>query len=459
MIRCILVLFIFRICESFTNDGNKQRNQIVFNRVDLTAKMPNTNVSLEAFAYNSNQRASSASRLKWVSLGAPSLIAPENASHALFHFTPNGFYSFAQTLTKQHRIILAPKHPNQIVNMPLCRFECPLDIVDEESGRSVTIVGKVTDFQAYPLRLDFYLTKTDPARMLVEREVNKTKQLNCQITSTHRVDDKIDFFKLSLVQMSNMKLMQRLFEPGENVTRLSRVQIDRLTNDIFTQTRVAQKFKLDESQFRNIFTNHFLKSNGRITPIRLDDQPSESLSLSRYGNSQNVMIKLASVKEQLENVFMVKEKGDKSIVTLNDVGIDELLTKLKGLVSVLPLESLLKFVTNKENDWFEENKNLNEQLAEINNHTEKQIEWRLVDEMTIVPVLIRLTELKRPTFANEIIMPIIRTIRFDRTTKRFDKNITLKEPENMLISNVSKLNAPLSLHQITTIQPEKSKLI
>ena len=172
-----------------------QLDQYVYDRPDIISEMDldkgNFLIVLEAFKSIENERILvdnnnlTFSRLSWVSLGYPTLMAVMGTNQTrpkIFHSSSGGFHSYINMLTDEQRNSIREKiklkyhidvDKNQITNLIVNKFECKLHLkCGGENSTSLEFTGRVTDFRQFMLRLIFKWNK----RKYQDQDMARQKQ-------------------------------------------------------------------------------------------------------------------------------------------------------------------------------------------------------------------------------------------------------------------------------------------
>ncbi|RNA44546.1 hypothetical protein BpHYR1_042725 [Brachionus plicatilis] len=269
-----------KIPIDFDQKENLQ-NKIAFDLPDLTAifTLPDqkTKVQLEAFRSRLNDKilaeneTSKHSQLMWVSTGNPRLVMTkidQKSGSELFHFTPEGFYTFVEMLNDDHIQLLAEKAKlfytidiaqNQILNLILSKFECSIVLFSLHS--KTFIKGRVNQFRVFPLRLDFLApVGTKERQNFIKRllEDKSSISIHCEIAS-QGVELKTNTLKITANQFDQINLVDTIFGPATE-SYVTREQASALSEDIYSnlnityQNNCIQKEDIEfELKIKNLF--------------------------------------------------------------------------------------------------------------------------------------------------------------------------------------------------------------
>ena len=167
----------------------------------VETKLNGTRIRLEAFKASTNdlilgnKTQDEYSRLHWLSVGYPSLIAPsfspEDATGSLFTWSHTGFHTYIETLTDEHKALLVNKiqrqynivkiDTDQIHSLITENFDCKINLdcnsmsnESESSAQSeyIQLFGRVENPWEYPLILNFEITpKIKPYRQCIQQKL------------------------------------------------------------------------------------------------------------------------------------------------------------------------------------------------------------------------------------------------------------------------------------------------
>lgn len=261
---CMISMNLFnlngeKIPIDFDQKENLQ-NKIAFDLPDLTAifTLPDqkTKVQLEAFRSRLNDKilaeneTSKHSQLMWVSTGNPRLVMTkidQKSGSELFHFTPEGFYTFVEMLNDDHIQLLAEKAKlfyttdiahNQILNLILSKFECSIVLFSLYS--KTFIKGRVNQFRVFPLRLDFLApVGTKERQNFIKRllEDKSSISIHCEIAS-QGVELKTNTLKITANQFDQINLVDKIFGPATE-SYVTREQASALSEDIYSNLNIT----------------------------------------------------------------------------------------------------------------------------------------------------------------------------------------------------------------------------
>jgi len=214
---------------------------IAFNLPDLIVKhkTPCGEYQLEAYKSTGNDqiirdlRASTTpppiiAQLQWVSVGQPMLFRtsvshiPNKLTSRLCHFTDSVFYTHTQMLTNAHSELLAKAaskkynvsvSAEQIVHLPLSTFECVITLNDAKNRVSHQLKGNVTEFETFPLRMDFSSASFDSIEYLQELQYSKEEHglhFKCLMKTRGKLK-KTNTLQITAHQLEELRLEDKLF--------------------------------------------------------------------------------------------------------------------------------------------------------------------------------------------------------------------------------------------------------
>jgi hypothetical protein len=279
----------------------QQMDDYVFYGADIIAELDLTEhviIVLEAYkAITSEQilnenKNDSMSRLSWVSLGYPTLVAFTSTNNKtrpeLFHLSDGGFHAYINMLTPKQRDSIRDKirlkyhidvDKSQITNLILNKLECKLQVKCGAEDLSVVLTGRVSDFRRFMLRLKFKWPKggrhknkydVESQRECIEAFLFK---VNDNIESaSHLTDDEFSMtcHATAIVNSSLASSFSREFN-------LNMENLDRLVNETSsvttTQAHREDQYEAIEKNFESLSKKNDLiledlnNTNGRFNNI------------------------------------------------------------------------------------------------------------------------------------------------------------------------------------------------
>ena len=181
----------------------QKNEEIDLKTIDLTVSYIENDhtVELEAFKSHKNDlilmKNSTKAKLRWYSLGNPTLVSINSASGDLFQFTPQMFYTHVEMLTDRHRQLFVQTikeeyeidvQPKQIENIILTKFVCDLALNHENEDKSI-LRGEVSSFQKYPLELHFEYQKEQKDRNIFMKHYSEIEKypliFKCELSTVN----------------------------------------------------------------------------------------------------------------------------------------------------------------------------------------------------------------------------------------------------------------------------------
>jgi hypothetical protein len=434
-------VFILITCDLVS--GSVAAANIVFDLPDLVViqSVEQRTVQIEAFKSHENDKIMAKSdskylkHLMWVSVGSPRLVPMFDRTddeEKLFHFTNEGFYSHVEMLTVQQRELfrleIEHKHSikisiRQIVNLPLLRFSCGLRIHD--NGTQVLVTGAVTNFQVFPLRVDFLAPLQSYGRRLIESALENEDAfdlpISCEISSEGDVE-KQNKFTISTTQLNQMDLIDGLFGAA-NSTLVTRRQMNAFMNQVYAKMNVTEEYEMAEYRFKGEFVEDFIKQvlSSEFESIDIDTALSK---LSKYAlNFDRNDLKPNVIKHEMGRIFRTFKTGNKSAIRVDGESVDDLVQK--GYLDVggglnanfLNITSVgggggAQVTENKK--LLLATKSVFENLTDLNSVFEDEVEWEQVGEK-IVPKSLKVARLLKSSFSKNLEFNRIRKEKFKTT--------------------------------------------
>jgi hypothetical protein len=477
-----IIIFIYFLSSSFTQsipivddlkadiDGSvlsKKESNIVYDIADITTlNLENNNmVQLEAFKSSLNdvilskQNTSEYGKLIWVSLGNPTLIRTPNIRNKsisnIFHFSTEGFYTYVEMLTKIQRQILLKTIKNkyqvdisidQLVNLVLSRFQCKLNLFS--SGIKMMLIGEVTEFQTFPLRMNFWAPINSKERLafqqrLLENDLEEHADLHlgCEIASRGK-ELKTNKLIISVNQLNQLDVTEKLFGPA-NTTHVTRDQLNNLANELYTSLNIAEEYQMPMYQFSEEFVQDIISQTASIAfnQIAFDDVIK---GLSKYSRSIDDDLEHDVLKFDFGRIFEINKSNNLSFIQINNENFEALkkICKIVGSVAgnakflgIIKIGGSIKVSQEKSKEWIKAEKTLNEQIREINTENENDIQWK-IDGDLIVPKSINVARLNRASFSKALTFNRIRKQYYDALFQRKLSLYTSKYTNKPLISQL-----------------------
>lgn len=262
---------------------------IAFDLPDLTVTLdsPLRKFQLEAYRSTSNDAilkggsGGKTSELNWVSLGMPEFIRTSDMINPelfrTFHLNPYGFTSYIQMMTEEQRQMLVATvqakygvdiTENQIVNLILASFQCTLTMYDE-FGNAFLLTGVVSDFNAFPLRMDFGARPSSEEYKLFSELINDEDNLedlpfNCTVQSTGKITQ-TNTLTISSDQQQLIGFDEKLFGKANNSSGtvfVTRDQMSTLTSEVHTKLNIVEDYDMPEEEFSEKFIDGLLSQVG-----------------------------------------------------------------------------------------------------------------------------------------------------------------------------------------------------
>lgn len=442
----------FIIYQSFTavqpmvdeiKDENVLKRDIVYNVADIRILYPvrnNNTIQLEAFksSYNdailSKKNTSEYGKLNWVSLGNPTLIKTANIRNRsisnIFHFSTEGFYTYVEMLTEQQRLTLLQSIKNkyqidvsidQIVNLGLSRFQCNLNLFS--NNIKMVLIGEVTEFQTFPLRMNFWAPVNSKERLAFQKRLLETESeeyadliLGCEIASNGK-EMKTSRLTLSPNLLNRLDIPEKLFAAA-NTTYVTRDQMSNLADELYTSLNIVEEYQMQMNQFNENFVFDLISQTAinSFNQITFD----EVIKLfSKYSLSYDDEFS-ETIKSEIGKIFELNKSYNISYIQINTEFFDSLKRKsiITGSINdedvkvlgVIKIGGAIKICSEKSKEWIRSEKTLIEQLKEMNSGLENDIQWR-IDGESILPRTINVARLNRASF--------FKTLTFNRIRKEF----------------------------------------
>ncbi|RNA06929.1 hypothetical protein BpHYR1_039935 [Brachionus plicatilis] len=435
-----------KICQTLAT------NDVVFDLADITLEYEEGKkvVLLEAYKTASNDRIIESkdnekySQLNWVSIGNPTIskILPQAE---IFNFRPDGFDIFVELLNQENkkRLVDAIKKKynisvsvDQVLTLKPGRFECRIELYDD--GNKFFLNGKARDLNTFPIRVSFPYPDTNLAieRKALEKRLVKDNndpdlEIKCEAYSQGQAYRENTLI-LSSKQMNQLNLADDIFGPESEVF-VTRNQLNRLSQELYQKLNIIEEYQIAEKEFEQSFITEFLKQ----TAVYINQYTPFDKALSQLSSfSLAEDLKPDVIKEELSKTFVLKKRGTKDFLVLNDSLSNKSYVNSSmnigssGSVKIpfIKVGSTRDFAKSKAKDWEDSNSSYSEQLNELNNYDQNDVEWVKKGRM-IVPRRIKVSKLVKSELNNDLKFSRIRREYYDAPfsrvfsfrTKLFDK--------------------------------------
>jgi hypothetical protein len=205
---------------------------------------------------------------------------------------------------------------------------------------------------------------------------------------------------------------------------VTRQQMAEIASEIHQSMNIYEQYEMSEKEFDSGFIDGLIKLKvADFKPV-----PIESVlnSLSKYSIKD---LQPNIIRKNLYKVLKVKTVGDKKHIIINSEYLknnsekdrDEIDTSVKAGYAGLSASASFKYVKEKERSWASSGKNLDDQLNELNSHSQDNLEWELEGEK-IVPKRLKVSRLVKTSFNEKLNFENIKRI----VDVIFDKKFTLE---------------------------------
>jgi hypothetical protein len=422
-----------RQSDELTTDNNLV---FVFDLPDIVAQEDTLHGQVQLEGYmardntpilNANDAQAQQSKLYWVSIGDPTFLNTKNLDAnetddelQLFHFEPEGVYTFIQLLTRAQSVLLADTanykynltvRPSQIVALTLSRFVCTLPLI--ENGVKYLLKGEVTNFRKHPLRMDFYAPQDSTERRLFEKRIQEStaKKFNarfvCEMASRGKVT-KTNYLTVSSKQIQSLRIAEDLFGPATS-TLVSREQLAELAHKIYSSLDIVEDYEMTEIAFSESFMSELL-SQSIVESFNHVPIEKAAQELSRFATNFDQDLQADIIKRNLSSILEVKEKGGKSHIVLSGDTVDHLKTKdsvsggnkvSAGIPGLIDASTAVNFAVDLERDELRSNKSLDDQLKELNEYSKNDIKWE-IEGNKVIPKSLNVARLSKSSFEKSI---------------------------------------------------------
>ena len=422
----------------------KENDNVVFSTPDVVVEfeMNKKKVNIEAFKTQMNDRIKVSkneddySQLHWLSLGYPCLAqtTETNRETKLFHFSDTHIYTYVNMLTDYHKELFKQKikqkykieiGSDQITNIILSRFVCKMQILCNDN--LINMTGKVYDFNVFPLELIFNTGPKLNQNCLESQLNNRNKKisLQCEVSANSKLV-KTNYFSINFNSEQKNELVNDLFGPASSVY-VTRQQMEEFSSKIFSSMNVFEEYEMPEYEFNGNFIDDLIR---QTSDHAFQQVPFEQAinGISKFNINDD--LKADEISSEFSKIFDVKSNGSRQHIIankenyekLNERNKDEYGGKLAGSGFGFSLDASYNQANEKQKEWENSNKNLNDQLRELNSASDKTIEWKL-DGHKIVPKSLKVSKINKSKFKKEFSFNKIRSNLYNHTfTKIFSLN-------------------------------------
>ena len=366
--------------------------------------------------------------LEWVSIGAPKLVRTithkNKTSQMFFHFNREGFYTYVDMLTSNQKKLLAKEikskyqfriKTSQIKNLQLQQFECVAYFVGS-NGNKFSIIGKVSNFFKYPLKLSFWLPANTKERIDFESSLKETLEQQSEIDfqcllGTIETIKKVNHLIIDVNLFNQLNLIERIFGQLFSVY-MTRTQIDLLASELYSSLNILEEYEITEFVFKELFIGDFIKQlTAESTDFKQVELDEAIENLSKY----SLKVDKNYIKEKSENILKLQNKEDS--YHLKTVQNESNTTVLNRFFFKNNVEHLL--------DETKLYKSQSDALEGLNNSSDFQ--WGLNEEK-IFAKSIKVVKLSKIQFSKKLIFERVKRLFYKR---EFSKKLTLSTEFNI----------------------------
>jgi hypothetical protein len=299
------------------------------------------------------------------------------------------------------------------------------------------------------MRIDFFspISNFEDRHAFVKRlQHDEDITLSCEIGSSGGKIDRVNSFTISANQMSQMQLSDDLFGLA-NSTYVSREQMSKLSSKIFSQMSILEEYQMPEYQFKESFIEDFIKQTAEVffKQINLNDALA---TISKYSINFADDLRSDTIKADGGKVFKLTTYNNKSHIVVDNEGLDYLKKKDttstagSGGASVLGLFSVgasAAKVKERENEWLTTNKDVNDELLELNTISIDENQWEFEGEK-IVPKSLNVARLIKSKFSNTLtfskVKKVIIEAKYTKKFKLYTKRTTIQASVTQIMNDL-----------------------
>lgn len=431
--------------------------------VDIAFDLPDITVSfqiatgtaqLEAFKYVNNDKfqqdttGTITSKLRWVSIGLPNLCKTRdqvNATEKLFDFSDIGFSTSIDMMTLEQQKVLASAarqkyqieiSDDQIVNMILLKFQCTFTLHDE-AGSKYLLLGRVSNFRQFPLRMDFDAPRKSVERMVFFKFITDAGgqpdlHFDCHIEAGGGNVIKTNTLTITSDQQEQLGFEEKLFGAAggdeSNNAYVTRNQMSELSHEMYSALNIVEDYEIPETQFSEAFVNGLISqlASSSFAPVPID---TVLASLSKYGFDINADLKPDVIKRDLGSILKVEKKDDKSRIVFDTSKSSTTEDSAGGSAGVGGGFGGFTASVNAAYEWSKkrasEDKSLSDQLHELNTYSQNDVKYE-IEGNRVVPKSLNVARITRSKLKKTLTFSRIRIQKsqtsFERTFKLYTKN-------------------------------------
>ena len=447
-----LILFILNAINTDiinTDEQNRLHSSsenIFNNEQDITIEIEDDEGTvhyMEVFKSNINdkiiqsKRHEDYSKLKWYSLGIPTLIENKYLNKSLINFNSNGFHIFVQMLTNEYRKRIIKEiyfkykinvDYNQITNIIANKFACYLQV--KCNSERTKFHGLTKDFSKFPLRVEFEIN--DKQKECLNKLNDDELTFYCTLHTLSKNERK-NYLRVDSSVYEKMNIETDIFGSQDSVY-LTRHQLGTLASRLYSNLNILEEYEIDEKEFNQQFLDSFL--------MQITQKSFEIVNIEEALKNSNRRLQSDFINSKLTKLLNINNHNGQKYITISNRN-ERLYNSNEDVVlnELFDLDSLTKFIDRKENEWKISEKTINQQLDEINQHAESEIEWKIDsnNDNKIVPKNLNVTRLTK--------QKLKKTISFNRIYKKdyeklFERSFDLYamkkqiETENVIIRKI-----------------------
>lgn len=386
----LIILFLFHrviLNTSIENDDFKILN------IDITYHENNSTVPIQSDSSDQNDLTENRSQNKAhlyvidepLHIDSSSELTSTSLSN-VFRLNQNGFSLFFNISSNGQKLAIAKRikseygvnvSTSQIITFKLDELKCTTKIYCD--NMPVEIQGKTDSLDGYPIEVKFNANKS--TRACLQQFLFRIQIVKCEYTKYLKRSLHSDYVSSS--RFDHTDLVRLLFG-NDNEIFMTRQQLTGLANEICLdfccQDSIPKQSIINLDDFIH-------ENNIEVKQLEFEDAFN---SLSSY--MQKMKQNSVEIKFMYENIFIVKVTKWKRFIGIND----SITAKInESLLS--SFEICLDFVRANEEIWTESKKSLDKQLEELNWHSGRNVEWKILGDK-VLPKSLNLTKLVKTTF-------------------------------------------------------------
>jgi hypothetical protein len=293
--------------------------------------------------------------------------------------------------------------------------------------------GTVTDFNNFPLRIDFHAPDGSVERYLFEEILQKSDGLEdvnflCELASSGE-RAMTNTLTISGDQQQMIGLEEKLFGPSGSsgsTVYVNRDQMTELAAEMYTTLNIVEDYDMPQSEFSEAFVDDMVNQLAikQFQQVSVNDA-LETLSHYAFDISQD--LKPDVIKHDMSSVIKIDKSSGKDRIVLDEDKYNKFDEKYSGKHRTHSHRGILGI--HRATEWAKKNshtevnhlKTRDEQLHEMNQESQDESQWEF-DGDKVVPKSLNVAELSRSKIGNTLSFS---RVRIEKFVAPFERQFTL----------------------------------